>query len=230
MRSGKASYYDRGYKKNLVLIPGWGFDSRIFESLDIGYNYLIPSPADPGRFSENLAAIFEQNNISKASILGWSFGGFLAMDFLSQYGCMAENTFLLSMRQNFLKSEIDTQKKELKKNQNLFLKRFYQDCFIGHRDAFQWFEKTLLSPYIDFFKPGYLSECLDWLAGRSLNPEHLRTHRVTFIHGAHDRIAPYKDMADWVRKQNLREPVLIKKGGHMPFLTSEFKRELAHAS
>jgi len=34
-------FFNRGFKDTLVLIPGWATDYRIFNSLDLSYNYLL---------------------------------------------------------------------------------------------------------------------------------------------------------------------------------------------
>ncbi|MBU0880591.1 MAG: alpha/beta hydrolase [Candidatus Omnitrophica bacterium] len=67
-----------GAKDTMLLIPGWATDYRIFNNLNIKYNYLLPVEFSPFMFSEDLLAAMKENGIKKISVLGWSMGGFIA--------------------------------------------------------------------------------------------------------------------------------------------------------
>ena len=41
-RKSEFKLIDRGFKDTILLIPGWAADYRIFDSLDLEFNYLLP--------------------------------------------------------------------------------------------------------------------------------------------------------------------------------------------
>ena len=82
----KAEFINRGYKENLVLVPGWATDWRIFDGLDLNYNYISLIEFSPLNFTDGLSQYLENKSINKVSMLGWSMGAFLAADFTVKYG------------------------------------------------------------------------------------------------------------------------------------------------
>ena len=74
-------FINRGFKDNLVLIPGWATDWRIFDGLDLNYNYISLTEFSPSNFVGGLSQYLENNSIDKVSMFGWSMGAFLAADF-----------------------------------------------------------------------------------------------------------------------------------------------------
>ncbi len=74
-------YTNRGFRKNLVLIPGWAADCRIFGTLDLAYNYIFPGLTPPDRFVCNLSDFLKRIGADSVTLLGLSMGGFLSADF-----------------------------------------------------------------------------------------------------------------------------------------------------
>ena len=68
MRLNRFQYLNRGHAEVLVLIPGWGFDARIFEPLDLDFDYLLPQINNPERFSADLMSALIENRIKKVSL------------------------------------------------------------------------------------------------------------------------------------------------------------------
>ena len=76
------NFVDRGFKKNILLIPGWATDWRIFERLDIPFNYLLPKRVSPSEAKKIINHIPGKLRKAGISVLGWSMGGFIAADLI----------------------------------------------------------------------------------------------------------------------------------------------------
>ncbi|MBW2646651.1 MAG: alpha/beta hydrolase [Deltaproteobacteria bacterium] len=192
----KFKYQNRGYERTLVLVPGWGFDARIFEPLDLDFNYLISQGIDIERFNEDLIHVLARYNIKEVSMLGWSMGGFLALNFLKEYGQAVREIFLVSMRKRFPKEQIDAQKAMLIEDRKLYLTQFYRNCFLGNKRAFKWFNERLFSSYVEIFDLESLLKGLDYLAQQELEPALPDKHAVRLVHGKKDGIAPYSELLE----------------------------------
>ena len=70
MRSVKSKFklIKRGFTNPLVLIPGWATDYRIFDSLDLNYDYILPVEFSPLDFEAALSSYLEKNSIHKISL------------------------------------------------------------------------------------------------------------------------------------------------------------------
>ena len=210
-----------------MLLPGWGFDARIFEPLDLDFNYLLPQRIDTERFNAALISWFKREGIQDVSLFGWSMGGYLALDFLKKYGEMVKEVFLISMRTRFPKEQIDSQRALLTEDRVLYLGQFYRNCFMGQKRAFKWFEEELLSSYIKIFDLQSLLRGLDYLARQALRPSVLNKYPVRLVHGKKDRIAPIAEISEAMAGAS--SPLLVfDKSGHLPFLEPDFKKRLSN--
>ena len=63
---------DRGFTRTTLLVPGWATDHRIFDTLELNTNYLVPVKFSPFGFSKDLAGTLARNGLDKISIVGWS--------------------------------------------------------------------------------------------------------------------------------------------------------------
>jgi non-heme chloroperoxidase len=226
MGFNRFQYQDRGYDRTLVLVPGWGFDARIFEPLDLDFNYLLQQGIDTERFNEDLIRVLARYNIKEVSMLGWSMGGFLALNFLKEYGQAVREIFLVSMRKRFPKEQIDSQKAMLIEDRKLYLAQFYRNCFLGHKRAFKWFKERLFSSYVDIFDLESLLKGLDYLAQQELEPAFLDKHAVRLVHGKKDGIAPYSELLELMEGLPSPHILLFETSGHLPFLEPDFKERL----
>ena len=127
-------YIDRGKENFLVLVPGWASDYKIFDSLDLEYNYIVPVEFSPFDFEEILLETLKTNNIKKASIFGLSLGGFLAAKFASKYPDLIDELTLVGIRKKYKAEEIREVKNNLKKQRYesspcIILKKICSDFF-----------------------------------------------------------------------------------------------------
>ena len=84
-KAGEFKFFDRGYNSTTLLIPGWASDWRIFNTLNLDSNYLVPTLFSPFDFDKGLLDILNQNGLKVIAVMGWSMGGFIAYGLLSKY-------------------------------------------------------------------------------------------------------------------------------------------------
>jgi pimeloyl-ACP methyl ester carboxylesterase len=114
----------------MLLIPGWATDYRIFDTLKINYNYLLPVEFSPFNFCDDLLAAMKDNDIKKISVLGWSMGGFVACDLMSKCRDRVNEIIFVGIRRRYEKVNIDKIKTFLVRNKKTFLHKFYNDCIL----------------------------------------------------------------------------------------------------
>jgi pimeloyl-ACP methyl ester carboxylesterase len=207
-------FIHRGKHKSIVLIPGWATDYRIFKSLDLNFNYIIPEKFSCVEFNRELLGMLRQNSISRIALLGWSMGGFLASEFASEYPDYVEKLILVSIRKKYPALEIEEMKKALKENPGPVLFKFYKRMF--HPNAHgSYFRKI----YLNEFYRETLIDGLDYLADARLNPAKLKlVKNITMIHGEYDRIAPIHEALEIKQSLPDAEFVTVPDAGHVPFL------------
>jgi len=227
MRSVKSEFklIKRGFTNPLVLIPGWATDYRIFDSLDLNYDYILPVEFSPLDFEAALSSYLGKNSIHKISLFGWSLGAFLAAEFASKNSEKIEDLFLVGIRRRYnLKSlqEIET---KLEKNRKAYLYSFYRDCFSrADKEGWRWFKERLLKDYLENMPLERLLTGLDYLSCVYLKPQALlKVKKIKIFQGTEDKIAPIKYAE--VIKSNLpqAEFICVEDSGHALFLNPDFK-------
>lgn len=215
-------YIERGEKGTAVLIPGWASDYRIFASLDIKFNYLLPLGFSPLHFEKSLLRALRRYKIAKISLLGWSLGGFWAAEFAAKYTDLIDELILVSIRKRYRAPELARIESRLRKNKKQCLYEFYSRCFYS-QDRLHWFRKNLLKSYCRELDLDYLSATLDYLKDRKINPQALRgIMKIKIIHGEFDRIAPLVEAIDIKNSLPRAKFIRLRRTGHMPFLRTDF--------
>ncbi|MCK4916986.1 MAG: alpha/beta hydrolase [Candidatus Omnitrophica bacterium] len=218
------NYIDRNYKKTIVLFPGWASDYRIFNLLDLEYNYLLPIKLNPFLFENFLFEEIKKNKLKKISILGWSLGGSLAVEFALKYPDCINELILVSIRVKYSEQVISQIKKYLRKNKKIFLYSFYNQCFFD-KDSGKWFKENLLKSYCEDLVLSDLLEGLDYLKKEELNFKKLKgVKKIKIIHGEQDNIAPIEEARGISNQLSNSKFISIKGGGHMPFFEDDFSK------
>jgi len=213
---------DRNKRDSLVLVPGWATDYRIFNFLDLEFNYLLPIDFSPFDFELALFSAIKENNLGRISLFGWSLGGFAAGEFARRYTGLVNELILVSIRKEYRKEELARVKEYLKKNKKAYLYKFYRQCFYK-KEHWGWFRKNLLSNYCEEFDLSYLLKTLDYLADAEIKPEQLKDiKKIRIVHSECDSIAPIEEAIDIKNCLNQAEFISIKGTGHLPFLDLEF--------
>jgi len=217
-------YIDRGRQNLSVLIPGWATDYRIFDRLNLNYNYLIPVSFSPFDFERSLLKALKKNNIEKISLFGWSLGGFIAAEFASRYADFIDELILVSIRRKYEQQELAQIKRHLMRNKKGYLYKFYTRCFYK-REKIPWFRKNFFRYYCQKLDLDYLLRTLDYLKNAQINPASLNTvKRIKIIHGEHDSIAPIQEAIDIKEGLAYAKFICIKDAGHAPFFKKGFAK------
>lgn len=230
MISGRSEFnlVDRGYSRTLLLIPGWAADPRIFATLELKYNYLFPQQICAKSFTHSLSDALEKNKLKKISILGYSLGGFLALEFAKKHLDEVDELFLVSIRKSYSLQELQGVRERIIKNKAAFLNRFYGDWFNEEDEGQSWFKKNLLKEYISEMRLKDLLEGLDYLASVCVEPGDLSLVKpVVVFHGTKDKIAPFKEVETLVAGSLSARFVPLEQAGHMPFFNREFHEKIA---
>lgn len=210
-------YVDKGYKNSIVLIPGWASDYRIFETLDLRFNYLIPVEFSPFTFGKNLLAFLKENNIEKISLFGHSMGGFAATEFASKYKDFVDELILVSVRKKYKAFGLGETRKHLKKSKRGYLYKFYSQCF-SKKEEMRWFRENLLKTYCKELTLDYLLKTLDYLENAEIKPDTLsEVKKITIIHGRGDQIAPIQEAIEIKERLPHARFICIEDAGHIPW-------------
>ncbi len=211
----------RGHERSLVLIPGWGFCSDIFSSLNLSYNYILPKGPVYRDISIELYDFLLEKDIAKVSILGWSLGACIALDFQTGYPDMIETVYVVSLRRAFEQEEIKTQLEALEADPVWALKQFYRRCFLGQGADYQWFSRTLEESSIRHWDKSKLRKGLMYLKGKIADLSECAGTQLHIFYGERDVIAPLDKVPEPPPGVAIE---VIPGTGHLPFLSSEFER------
>jgi len=217
-------FIDRGKEKTAVLVHGWAADHRIFSTVDLEFNYLLPVGLYPPSFTYDLLEALEKYGLGKISVIAWSMGCFLACDFLSANSGVVDEAVFIAARRKYPENAIKEIKGLLERNRTAFLYKFYSDCFSGaEKGEFLRFKRSLLKAYLDQMDTDSLIGGLQYISQNQIAPEALNGMKLKFIHGTEDKIAPFGEARE-LKDQFSREVgfVSVKAAGHMPFLRPDF--------
>ena len=217
MPSIKAAMFqriDRGKARSIALVPGWATDYRIFGSLNIDFNYILPIDFSPLKFENDLLNFMAEEDIDKISLFGCSLGGFVAARFASSHKEMIDELILTGIRKSYSDEEISETKDRLDKNRKGRLYKFYSQSF-HKKEQIECF-KGLIKEYCSDMGRDYLFEGLDYLRGSKIDPESLKDIKnIRIIHGAYDKIAPIEEARDLKEAIPQAEFTVIEDAGHI---------------
>lgn len=222
----KFKVVDRGFKDTIVLAPGWAMDYRIFDSLDLNYNYLLPVDFSPAHFTDNLSAFLDGSSIVRVSLFGWSQGGFLASDFASRNTGKMNELILVGIRKRYDREALEEIKLKLAKNKKAFLYKFYLDCFsAADNEGRRWFKSRLLKEYLDDIGVEQLIGGLNYLSGAVIDTKALSgIKKIRIFHGSEDKIAPFSEALEIKSCLAQAEFIRVEGSGHLLFLNPDFKK------
>ncbi|MDD2689733.1 MAG: alpha/beta hydrolase [Candidatus Omnitrophica bacterium] len=215
---------DRGFKRNIVLIPGWATDRRIFGSLELDYNYILPEKLNPFGFNAGLSLVLNKNSINRVSLFGWSLGGFLAVDFALKNPDRIDEVILLGIRKRFDSKTLENVRRKLKESKKAYLYKFYLECFSGaEKKELSWFRRHLLRDYLGKMSMEDLISGLDYFSKAYIDIKTLASiKKLRVFHGSADRIAPVKEIEEIKSSLTNQKFIIMPDAGHMPFLNHNF--------
>jgi len=215
-------YIPRDKKDTAILVPGWASDYRLFEKLDINFNYLVPCKLSPSSFEKDLLEVVQELKIEKFSLFGCSMGGFLSAEFAAKYPKLIDELTLVSIREEYKKEELKQVKGLLRKSVKGFLKEFYKECFASDEE-FAYFKNNLLKTYCEQFELEYLLEGLEYLGRAKIDTNSLqKINKITIIHGRKDKVAPIKEAININNELKNSKIIIFENQGHIPFFSKDF--------
>ena len=223
-------FRNRGFKDTLVLIPGWATDWRIFDGLELDYNYLLTTQLYAPDFNRQLLSRMEQLKISKVSVLGFSLGGFLATEFAAGYPEKIAKLILLGVRKRYDPQLLENIRIQIRADRRPWLYKFYLNCFsAADTGGREWFRKNLLKDYLDKLSSEELIRGLDYLSAQALNLKSLkRIEDISIFHGSDDLIAPVKEVLEIKADLPQAKFTLLADRGHLFFLSGDFRERFYH--
>lgn len=221
-------FADRNEKQYLVLIAGWAFDCRIFNSLDLPYNYCFFEGDSIASFEDQMKKLLQEKGIEKISIFGFSQGAFAASLFAAANPDKVSELILVGLRKKYDEKDLQNIKNHLAKNPSAFLYRFYKDCFSqDEKETYLLFKRTLLKDYLARLSAAQLAEALNWLSRQQITPKSLeKIKKIKIVHGTEDAIAPFSEAEDIARSLPQAHFIVFENTGHLPFLRNDFTRRL----
>ncbi len=223
MNRTEFKYTDRGRKDLAVLLPGWAFDHRVFDRLDIEYNYLVPLRFGLEDFCESLERAL---NGSECTLIGWSFGGVVGAGFLARHPGLVKRAIFAGIKENYPSDQTEKMKTYLRRNRENYLKGFYRRCLRGHNAGERtWYNSCLADFYLRNMDAGVLSEQLDHLSGNPLPVNELMQHedKVIFTRGTGDAVIPLEETRSLRQKFPKSCFMDMENTGHLSFLHPAFK-------
>jgi pimeloyl-ACP methyl ester carboxylesterase len=209
-----------------LCLPGWGFDYRIMRWSDTSVNRIfVRAPFEP-ELAPEIAGFLKNSGIEKISILGWSLGGFAALDFAKSYPELVDDLVLIGIRRKYGLDEIELAKKQLNDAPVKFLEGFYRRCFLpAQRRDWTRFKALLMDDYIKNMDINSLSQGLDYLANARINDQDLSLRSSLIIQGEQDLVAPAHDAAELALASGAPFH-LLKDASHAAFLSNDFPEVL----
>ena len=155
--------------------------------------------------------------------MGWSQGAFLAGNFALNNPQITDKVILVSMKEKYDQSGLDRIKGYLEKNKNVYLYKFYMECFSGEdKKHWLWFKENLLKDYIDNLGIEELAAGLDRISESEIKTQLLNNIKnLIIVHGQKDKIAPLEEIIYMKDKLPGAQFFHFKDAGHLPFLNED---------
>lgn len=219
----------RGSPSTLCLLPGWGFDHRIFDPVSWPCDTLAVEGGANGRdIAGPLLEFLDAHAIRHVSLFGWSLGALRALRLASELPERVERLLLASLRPRFPPEEIALQRAELSADPVQAMRRFYRRALAGQKRDAEWFGRELEEPLLAALDVAALQAGLDELAASDVQPEELSLEGrgASLLAGARDLVAPVAEIETLAASSSARL-TLLPGVGHAPFLSELFPAWLA---
>ena len=209
---------ERGFPRDLLIIPGWGFGWEVFRELPFRFNLIVPEAPVCCSVTDDIHHALKNTGKGAVHVLGWSLGGYAALEFAAGYPELVLSLELLSMRRSWPVEDLAGMRQAVEKYGVKALKAFYRLCFSGRKDDFDIFMRLHGDSAMRFWDESSLLRGLEYLAGVKCATVSGFDVPVRLCHGENDQVAPLEEMPFCDRGVT---SLVIPQSGHLPFW-SEF--------
>ncbi|MCX6344718.1 MAG: alpha/beta hydrolase [Armatimonadetes bacterium] len=207
---------------NVVFLQGWAHDWRIMSRSAANVNRIYVRQGVRRGFGPKLARFLKKSIAGPVTIVGWSLGGFAAVDFAMVYPELVKSLVLVGIRRSYTPEEIQITKDELTRDRRACLKGFYRRNFLpSQRRDWSVFKADLMESYLNDMDSEHLMAGLDYLATAQIDKKLLATCPTLIVHGRQDVIASAEEASQLAQEANV--PVqIIEEASHAAFLHGDF--------
>lgn len=233
-------YTISGQGQPIVLIHGFGEDSRIWESqvvaLSLWGKVILPDLPGTGKspqesalsipsMADGIAAILQREGIEKAWIIGHSMGGYISLAFAEKY---PEKLLGLGLVHSTAFADTE-QKKAMRLKSMEFIRQHGTAAYLNSStpNLFAPGNRVVMATIVQhvantnsYILPGALISFLDAMRNRKDTTEVLRNISVPvlFIVGKADQAVPFTDTMQQVHLPDLSYIHILQQSGHMGML------------
>jgi pimeloyl-ACP methyl ester carboxylesterase len=213
---------DGGSSPEVVLLPGWATDGRIFGTLFPGVAAVVAGPLQADGFPDRLAAFLGAFARGPVTVVGWSLGGFLAAEFARQFPERVRRLLLIGVRRRYPAADVEAVRASLARDRRACLSGFYAQCFFpSQMAAYRTFRGGLQEEYLREIGDAFLLSGLSYLSSATLSPSALPRCPVAFVHGGKDVVAPAAE-AECLARESGAAFHLLQGAPHAAFLSERF--------
>ncbi len=207
---------------NVVFLSGWAHDWRIMSASEADVNRIYVRQGIRRGFGPVLAYFLKKSIAGPVTIVGWSLGGFAAVDFAMVYPELVKSLVLVGIRRSYTPEEIQITKDELARDRRACLEGFYRRNFLpSQRHDWSVFKAILMEAYLNDMDLEHLMAGLDYLATAQIDKKSLSVCPTLIVHGRQDVIASVEDVSKLANEAKV--PVqIIEEASHAAFLHGDF--------
>jgi pimeloyl-ACP methyl ester carboxylesterase len=211
-----------GSPPEVVLLPGWATDGRIFGTLFPGIAAVVAGPLRTEGFSDRLAAFLGGVARGPVTVVGWSLGGFLAAEFARRHPERVRRVLLVGVRRRYPAAAVEAVRASLARDRRACLSGFYAQCFFpSQMAAYRNFRAGLQEEYLREMDDAFLLPGLSYLSAATLSVSVLPRCPVTVVHGEKDVVAPASE-AESLARESGASFHLLQGAPHAAFLSERF--------
>lgn len=189
-------YHNLHMNRTLVYLPGWATDARLLPLDRLHWNIITPECPLTGSASLQSLAVFLQP-YAPVTILGWSLGSLLALEFAHQNPAHIDRLWLASLRPHYPLAQVQVLREGLAHHPERTLRQFYRQCFYPAQMAdYGHFRRSCGPSYLTDFPRDSLLAGLDYLAAVDLTAI-APSCPTLCVHGEQDIVAPLAEARAW---------------------------------
>ncbi len=206
---------EKGHSRDLLIIPGWGFDPYCFKFDLINFNLILPQRPFVYPEIKKISEVKRISGENELFCLGWSLGAHIAADIKNILKDDLSGLILVSVIESFKKDEINQKIREIRElGKEKALKTFYLFCFKGQERDIKDFKRTHEKRCMEFWGERDLIDGLKYLKTHNLSLKRNDYKGDLIILGKYD---PFLNVST-----HKGVNIYFLDTGHLPFLRNEF--------